>query len=64
MALTKQEVTEIVSTFGTKYVDKPSTATEISSLRSRLWQAAKRKDTKVSCSIQGEKITVLVTPKG
>jgi hypothetical protein len=64
MALSKQEVSEIVSSFGTKYVDKPSTPAEISSLRSRLWQAAKRKDTKVSCSIEGEKVLVLVTPKG
>jgi hypothetical protein len=64
MALSKAEISEIVSSLGTKYVDKPSTPAEISSLRSRLWQAAKRKEKKVSCSIEGEKVLVLVTPKG
>ena len=63
MALTKVQVKEIATTVGTTYIEKPSSATEISSLRSRLWQAAKRNNTKVSCSIEGERIAVLVTPK-
>ena len=64
MALTKTQIKEIVTTLGTTYIEKPATATEISSLRSRLQQAAKRNDRKVSCSIEGERILVLVTPKG
>jgi hypothetical protein len=64
MTLTKVQIKEIISTLGPTYIDKPSTATEISSLRSRLWQAAKRNDKKVSCSIEGERIVVLVTSKG
>lgn len=64
MALSKAQIKEIISTLGTTYIEKPATATEISSLRSRLWQAAKRNDRKVSCSIDGERILVLVTPKG
>jgi hypothetical protein len=64
MALSKTQIKEIISTLGTTYIEKPATATEISSLRSRLWQAAKRNDRKVSCSIEGERILVLVTPKG
>jgi hypothetical protein len=64
MALSKTQIKEIISTLGTTYIEKPPTATEISSLRSRLWQAAKRNDRKVSCSIEGERILVLVTPKG
>jgi hypothetical protein len=64
MTLTKTQIKEIVTTLGTTYIEKPATATEISSLRSRLWQAAKRNDRKVSCSIDGERILVLVTPKG
>jgi len=63
MALTKTQIKEIVTTLGTTYIEKPASPTEISSLRSRLWQAAKRNDRKVSCSIEGERILVLVTPK-
>lgn len=61
MALSKVQVKEIASTVGVTYIEKPSTAAEISSLRSRLWQAAKRNNTKVSCSIEGERIAVTVT---
>lgn len=61
MALSKSEISDIVSTVGTKSVSKPSTPAEISSLRSRLWQAAKRKGNKVSCSIEGDSIAVTVT---
>lgn len=61
MALSKQEVSEIVSTVGVKTIDKDSTPAGISSTRSRLWQAAKRKGNKVSCSIQADKIVVTVT---
>jgi hypothetical protein len=61
MALTKTQVKEIATSIGTTYIEKPSTPAEISSLRSRLWQAAKRNNTKVSCSIEGERIAVIVT---
>jgi hypothetical protein len=61
MVLTKTQVKEIATTVGTTYIEKPSTPAEISSLRSRLWQAAKRNNTKVSCSIEGERIAVIVT---
>lgn len=60
MALTKQEITDIVSNVGERAVPKPSTPAEISSLRSRLWQAAKRKGNKVSCTIEGDRIVVKV----
>lgn len=60
MALTKQEISDIVSTIGEKAVPKPTTPAEISSLRSRLWQAAKRKNNKVSCTIEGDRIVVKV----
>lgn len=59
--LTKTQIKEIVSTEGVTFIEKPNTATEISSLRSRLWQAAQRNSTKVSCSIAGERIEVKVT---
>jgi len=61
MALSKLQVKEIATTVGITYIEKPSSPTEISSLRSRLWQAAKRNNTKVSCSIEGERIAVSVT---
>lgn len=63
MTLSKQEITSTVSIIGSHYLDKPSTSAEISNLRSRLWQAAKRKNTKVSCSIEGDKFLVKVTSK-
>ena len=61
MALSKAQIKEIVTTVGVTFIEKPATETEISSLRSRLWQAAKRNNTKVSCSIAGERIEVKVT---
>jgi hypothetical protein len=61
MALSKQEVTEIVSSVGVKTIEKDTTPAGISSTRSRLWQAAKRKGNKVSCTIEADKIVVTVT---
>ena len=61
MALTKDQISEIVSTVGVKTIDKDPTPAGISSTRSRLWQAAKRKGNKVSCSIESDKIVITVT---
>ena len=43
MALSKAEISEIVSSVGVKTIDKDPTPAGISSTCSRLWQAAKRK---------------------
>jgi hypothetical protein len=64
MTITKERIKEIATTVGTTYVEKPSAPAEISSLRSRLWQAAKRNNTKVSCTIEGDRIAVMVTSQG
>jgi len=61
MAITQVQLKEIVTTNGITYIEKPSSPSEVSSLRSRLWQTAKRNNKKVSCSIEGERICVSVT---
>jgi hypothetical protein len=61
MALTKDQIKTIVTSVGSHEIERPSTPQEVSSVRSRLWQAAKRNGNKVSCSITAEKFIVTVT---
>lgn len=63
MTISKERIKEVATTLGTHYIDKDESFTpaRISSLRSRLWQSAKRNGYKVSCSIDGSKFVVTTT---
>lgn len=58
--VSKDKIKEVATTLGTHYIDKDESFTpaRISSLRSRLWQCAKRNGYRVSCSIDGNKFVV------
>jgi sRNA-binding carbon storage regulator CsrA len=60
MKLDKAQIKSIVTTAGTHTVPRPETPAEISILRSRLWQAAKRNNSKVSCSVEKENFVIQV----